>query len=47
MDYKEYIKEMDRLYCVGNTTEHSFRGSLQNYLQSLLHGFVVTNDTAL
>ena len=26
MDYKEYIKEMDRLYCVGNTTEHSFRG---------------------
>lgn len=44
MDYKEYIKELDRLYSVGNTTEHSFRGSLQNYLQSLLHGFVVTNE---
>ncbi len=44
MEYKEYIKELDRLYSVGNTTEHSFRGSLQNYLQSLLHGFVVTNE---
>lgn len=44
MTFKEYIKELDRLYNVGNTTEHSFRGTLQNYLQSLLSGYVVTNE---
>lgn len=44
MDYKEYIQELDRLYHVGNTTEHSFRGSLARYLQSLLPKFVVTNE---
>lgn len=44
MDFKEYIKDLDQLYQVGNTTEHSFRGSLANYLQSLLPKFVVTNE---
>lgn len=44
MDFKEYIREIDRLFSVGNTTEHSFRGSLQAYLQSLLSGYVVTNE---
>lgn len=44
MDFKEYIKEIDRLYSVGNTTEHSFRGSLQSYLSSLLSGYIVTNE---
>ena len=44
MDLKEYIKELDQLYQVGNTTEHSFRGSLARYLQSLLPDFVVTNE---
>lgn len=44
MDFKEYIKEIDRLYSVGNTTEHSFRGALGSYLQSILTGFVVTNE---
>lgn len=44
MDYKEYIKELDRLYHVGNTTEHSFRGVLASYLQTILKGFVVTNE---
>lgn len=44
MDFKEYIKEIDQLYQVGNTTEHSFRGSLAGYLQSLLTKFVVTNE---
>lgn len=44
MEYKEYIKELDRLYVVGNTTEHSFRGTLQAYLQTILPGFVVTNE---
>ena len=44
MDFKEYIKELDQLYQVGNTTEHSFRGSLANYLQSMLPKFVVTNE---
>ena len=44
MDFKEYIKELDRLYCVGNTTEHSFRGSLQSFLSELLPGYVVTNE---
>ena len=44
MDFKEYIKEIDRLYSVGNTTEHSFRGSMQSYLSSLLPGYIVTNE---
>lgn len=44
MDFKEYIKELDQLYQVGNTTEHSFRGALANYLKSLLPKFVVTNE---
>ena len=44
MDYKEYIKELDRLYHVGNTTEHSFRGVLASYLQTILKRFVVTNE---
>lgn len=44
MDFKEYIKELDRLYSVGNTTEHSFRGSLASYLQTILPRFVITNE---
>lgn len=44
MDFKDYIKEVDQLYQVGNTTEHSFRGSLAGYLKSLLPKFVVTNE---
>ena len=44
MDYKEYIKDLDRLFSVGNTTEHSFRGSLQSFLSALLPGYVVTNE---
>ena len=44
MDFKEYIRDIDHLYQVGNTTEHSFRGSLANYLQSLLPKYVVTNE---
>ena len=44
MDFKEYIKELDQLYQVGNTTEHSFRGALASYLQALLPRFVVTNE---
>lgn len=44
MDFKEYIKELDRLYSVGNTTEHSFRGALASYLQTILPRFVITNE---
>lgn len=44
MDFKEYIKELDQLYQVGNTTEYSFRGALASYLQSLLPKFIVTNE---
>lgn len=44
MDFKEYIQTIDQLYHVGNTTEHSFRGALASYLQSILNNFVVTNE---
>lgn len=44
MEYKEYIKELDRLYAVGNTTEYSFRGALAAYLQTILSDYVVTNE---
>lgn len=44
MDFQEYIKSIDQLYRVGNTTEHSFRGALGSYLQTILKNFVVTNE---
>ena len=44
MDFKEYIQTIDQLYHVSNTTEHSFRGALASYLQSILKNFVVTNE---
>ena len=44
MDFQEYIKAIDKLYHVGNTTEHSFRGVLASYLQSILKNYVVTNE---
>ena len=44
MDFQEYIRTIDQLYHVGNTTEHSFRGALASYLQSILKNFVVTNE---
>ena len=44
MNFIEYIKELDRLYSVGNTTEHSFRGSLQSFLSEMLPGYVITNE---
>lgn len=44
MDFQEYIKTIDQLYRVGNTTEHSFRGALGSYLQTILKNFVVTNE---
>ncbi len=44
MDFREYIQSVDQLFKVGNTTEHSFRGVLASYLQSLLPKFVVTNE---
>ncbi len=44
MEYKDYIKQLDELYQVGNTTEHSFRGTLANYLGSLLPKYIVTNE---
>ena len=44
MELKEYIQTIDQLYHVGNTTEHSFRGALASYLQSILKNFVVTNE---
>lgn len=44
MDFKGYVKELDRLYSVGNTTEHSFRATLQLYLSTLLPAYIVTNE---
>ena len=40
-----YIKELDRLYLTGLTTEHSFRPALQKLLENLCQCTVVNEQS--
>jgi predicted helicase len=44
MKVSEYIDKVNTRYKSGITTEHSFRGDLQNLLETLLPNLLVTNE---
>ncbi|MCQ2167185.1 MAG: DNA methyltransferase [Bacteroidales bacterium] len=46
MDLQEYIKQINEQFKTGNAREHSYRPMLQQLLNDLLPGFVVTNEPA-
>lgn len=46
MEISEYIKQINEQYATGNAREHSYRPMLQQLLQDMLTGFVVTNEPA-
>lgn len=44
MELPDYIEKLNTRYKSGITTEHSFRGDLQNLLESWLPDVLVTNE---
>ncbi|MEI7994618.1 MAG: hypothetical protein WCH01_06915 [Methylococcaceae bacterium] len=43
---QEYLDKVTQRYKAGISTEHSYRGDLQNLLESLLPNVLVTNEPA-
>ncbi len=39
-----YIENLNKRFKLGNATEHTYRGDLQNLLESLVHGIRATNE---
>jgi predicted helicase len=44
MTIQEYIDNLDKRYRLGNATEHTFRGDLQQLLESLVPAISATNE---
>lgn len=44
MTIENYIKNLNNRYQLGNTTEHTFRGDLQQLLESMLPEIAATNE---
>ena len=44
MTLDQYIVSVHNRYKLGNTTEHSFRGDLQNLIESLVTEIKATNE---
>lgn len=44
MTIQDYISNVDKRFRLGNATEHSFRGDLQQLIESLAPGFRATNE---
>lgn len=44
MTTAEYISALNKRYTQGNATEHTFRGDLQNYIESLVSDIQATNE---
>ncbi|HEY5405903.1 MAG TPA: hypothetical protein VIJ92_02400 [Ginsengibacter sp.] len=44
MTIPNYIDSINKRYRQGNTTEHSFRGDLQQLIESLLPDIPATNE---
>lgn len=44
MDLNEYVSNVSRRYKLGNATEHTFRGDLQQLIESLIPGIEATNE---
>lgn len=46
MNLHDYVDKLNARYRTGISTEHSFRGDLQNLLESLIPDVIVTNEPA-
>ena len=46
MTIQEYIGNISKRYKTGISTEHSYRSDLQNLLESIVSGVLVTNEPA-
>ena len=44
MTTAEYVSALNKRYQQGNATEHTFRGDLQNYIESLVPDIQATNE---
>ena len=44
MDLKEYISTVNQKYRAGNATEHTYRGALEQLMQSLLPKLRIVNE---
>ena len=44
MNFQQYITNVSALFAKGNATEHSYRGDLQQLLQSMLPDVAITNE---
>ena len=44
MDLKEYIASVNQKFCAGNATEHTYRGVLEQLMQSLLPKLRIVNE---
>ena len=44
MDLKEYFSTVNQKYCAGNATEHTYRGALEQLMQTLLPKLRIVNE---
>ncbi len=44
MTLRDYIENINRKYKVGNTTEHTFRGNLEQLIESIVPDVMATNE---
>ena len=44
MTIEQYIDNINKRYHLGNSTEHTFRGDLQQLLETLVPGIRATNE---
>ena len=44
MTIQQYIENLNRKFKVGNTTEHTFRGTLEHLIESLIPEVNATNE---
>jgi hypothetical protein len=44
MTIEQYIDSINKRYCLGNATEHTFRGDLQQLIETLVPEIRATNE---
>ena len=44
MNIEQYVTEINKRYKLGNSTEHTFRGDLQQLIESLVPDVSITNE---
>ena len=47
MSIQDYVSKINARYASGISTEHSYRGDLQNLLESLAPDVMVTNEAIM